>query len=76
MQSSFTILLQSLNPSRSRFSTPYDSTIGVGSGFYWVGFFFLLFIVAGTLKAYYDDKKWRGKTYNLVGKKSKMKNVE
>jgi hypothetical protein len=76
MQSCFTILLQSLNPSRSRLATPYDSTIGVGPGFYWVGFFVLLFLVCGTLKAYHDDRKWRGKTYNLVGKRRSIKYVD
>ncbi|MCU0369267.1 MAG: hypothetical protein MUF39_10615 [Cyclobacteriaceae bacterium] len=52
-----------------KFATPYDSTVGVGPGFYWFGLLFLLFIAGGTLKAYWDDKKWNGKVYKLKDKK-------
>lgn len=52
-----------------RYAVPHDSTIGVGAGFYWVAAVFLLFLLIGTLKAYYDDKKWTGKTYFLKNKK-------
>jgi hypothetical protein len=54
----------------SKYSRPYDSTVGVGAGFYWFAIAFLLFIVFGTLKAYWDDKHWTGKSYPLKGRKS------
>jgi len=54
------ILFQgTLNPGRSRFAAPYDSTQGVGAGFYWFAFFILLFIAIGVLKAFWDDPQWR-----------------
>ena len=58
-----------LNPGRGTLSSPYDSTVHVGAGFYWFSAAFLLFIVLGVLKAYLDDRKWSGKTYNLTGKR-------
>jgi hypothetical protein len=54
-----------------RFATPHDSTIGVGAGFYWFAAFFLLFIVLGVLKAFWDDKQWHGKTIRFKGKARK-----
>jgi hypothetical protein len=53
-----------------KFTTPHDSTVGVGEGFYWFGGFFLLFILLGVVKAYWDDKDWRGSTYRFHGKKN------
>jgi hypothetical protein len=47
---------------------------GVGPGYYWFGAGFLLFIAAGTVKAYYDDKKWNGKVIKMMSKKGR-KNV-
>jgi hypothetical protein len=64
------ILLQgTLNPGRSRFASPHDSTIGVGQGFYWFSGLFLLFIVLGVAKAFWDDSQWKGSSYQLRGKK-------
>lgn len=62
------ILLQ-FNHSRS---APYDSTQGVGAGFYWFAFFFLLFIALGVLKAFWDDPKWRGRVIRNAGKEKKF----
>ena len=55
------IILQTLNPNRQRFAKPYDSTIGVGSGFGWFAGAILVFIVIGVIKAFWDDKEWRGR---------------
>ena len=66
------ILLQ-LNHSRSYYSKPHDSTIGAGPGFYLFGLLVLLFIVGGTLKAFWDDKNWKGRVYNLKGKRRNLK---
>jgi hypothetical protein len=65
------LLQQTLNPSRSRFSRPHDSTIGVGDGFYWAAGLFMLIIIIGVMKAYWDDKDWKGSVYRFQGKKSK-----
>jgi hypothetical protein len=66
------ILLQgTLNPNRSRFASPHDSTVGVGSGFYWFAGLFLLFIISGVLKAFWDDYQWRGKVIRFSGKSKK-----
>lgn len=59
------ILLQNLNPSKTELARPYDSTVGVGTGFYWFGLALLLFIAGGVFKAFLDDKKWRGNFYKL-----------
>lgn len=64
------ILLQ-LNHSRSYYAKPYDSAQGVGIGFYLFAFLFLLFIVGGVAKAYWDEKKWTGKVYKLKDKRSR-----
>ena len=57
-----------------KFGAPYDSTVGVGVGFYVFGLLFLLFIAGGTLKAYWDDKRWTGKVYKLKSKKRRDSN--
>jgi hypothetical protein len=59
-----------------RFAVPYDSTVGVGKGFYFFGLLFLLFIIGGTLKAFWDDKKWTGKVYKVKGKKGDNQKAE
>jgi len=64
------LLQQALNPGKLRFARPHDSTVGAGEGFYWVAGFFLLFIVIGTMKAYWDDKDWKGSAYRFQGKKN------
>ncbi|MBX2895274.1 MAG: hypothetical protein KF763_07520 [Cyclobacteriaceae bacterium] len=48
MEEAVVLFQGTLNPGKSRFSTPYDST--QGAEFYWFAFFFLLFIVLGVLK--------------------------
>ena len=53
-----------------KFAAPHDSTVGVGEGFYWFGGFFLLFILLGVIKAYQDDKDWKGSAYRFQGKKN------
>jgi hypothetical protein len=65
------ILQQTLNPTKPTLAKPYDSTIGVGAGFYWVSGVFLLFIALGVAKAFWDDSKWNGSAYRFQGKKSK-----
>ncbi|MBL7873316.1 MAG: hypothetical protein JNM78_16980 [Cyclobacteriaceae bacterium] len=60
-----------LNPSKSRFASPHDSTVGVGAGFYWFAGFFLLFLTVGVLKAFWDDDQWRGKVIRFSGKNKK-----
>jgi hypothetical protein len=54
-----------------RFTAPHDSTIGVGAGFYWFAGFFLLFIVLGVLKAFWDDDILHGKVIRFSGKSKK-----
>jgi hypothetical protein len=59
------VLLTSLggfNPSKTRYATPYDSTQGVGAGFYLFGIAVLVLFVLGVLKAFFDDRRWRGKS--------------
>jgi hypothetical protein len=56
-----------------RFAAPHDSTLGVGEWFYWFGGCFLLFILLGVIKAYWDDKEWNGFAYRYQGKKRKRK---
>ena len=63
----------SLNPSRIALSSPHDSTVGVGAGFYWFAGFFLLFIALGVLKAFWDDSQWRSKVIRFEGKPHKKK---
>jgi hypothetical protein len=65
------ILFQGLNPSKQRFLAPHDSTQGVGPGFYWFSAAFLLFIVLGTVKAFRDEKPWRGRVLHQKEKKKK-----
>ncbi|GHM99911.1 hypothetical protein WSM22_14010 [Cytophagales bacterium WSM2-2] len=55
----FLILLQNLNPNRSKYAAPYDSTQGVGKGFYWFAITALFFLALIILKAFWDDKEWR-----------------
>jgi hypothetical protein len=55
-----------------KFSKPYDSTIGVGPGFYWFAAFFLAFICIGVAKAYWDDKEWRGRFFKLNKKRNSI----
>jgi hypothetical protein len=62
------IILQSLNPNKSRFATPHDSTVGVGSGFYWFSAAILLFFAGGILKTFWDDKNWRGRFLKIEKK--------
>lgn len=69
-------LLQRLNHTNRYYGAPHDSTVGVGPGFYIFGLLFLLFIAGGTLKAYWDDKKWTGKVYKMKGKKSDNQKAE
>jgi hypothetical protein len=64
------LLQQNLNPSRSRFARPYDSTAGVGVGFYRVAGLIILLIIMGALKAYWDDKEWKGSSYRFRGRES------
>ena len=65
------LLQQTLNPTKSTFAKTYDSTVGVGAGFYWVSSLFLLFLVLGVAKAFWDDSKWKGSAYRFQEKKSK-----
>jgi hypothetical protein len=67
------IILQSLNPGKTRFATPHDSTVGVGCGFYWFSAAILLFFAGGLLKAFWDDKNWRGR-FLKIDKKPKSLN--
>lgn len=53
------------------YGRPHDSTIGVGAGFYWFAAAVLLFLVLGTLKAFWDDKNWRGRSFKIEEKKNK-----
>jgi hypothetical protein len=57
----------------SKFATPYDSTIGVGVGFYWFAAVVILFLLFGTLKAFWDDKEWRGRYFGVPEKKKVKK---
>jgi hypothetical protein len=54
-----------------RYLMPHDSTIGVGAGFYWFAAAVILFLVLGTLKAFWDDKNWRGRSFKIEEKKKK-----
>lgn len=65
------ILLQ-FNHTRLYYAKPHDSTEGVGLGFYLFAFLFLLFIAGGVAKAFWDDRKWRGKVYNLKDRKRNL----
>jgi hypothetical protein len=66
------ILLQgTLNPGKGTLAAPYDSTQGVGAGFYWFALFFLLFILLGVLKAFWDDPAWRVRIIKQPEKKGK-----
>ncbi len=53
------------------YGSPHDSTIGVGAGFYWFAIIVILFLVFGTLKAFWDDKEWRGRNFGIEDKKKK-----
>lgn len=65
------LFLLQLNPGRQKLSLPYDSTVGVGAGFYWFSACVLIFVILGVLRTYFDDKKWSGKTYRLDYKRDK-----
>lgn len=54
-----------------KFTSAWDSTQGVGPGFYWLGAGVLLFIIVGTVKAYYDDKKWDAKVMKMMSRKGR-----
>jgi hypothetical protein len=55
------IILQTLNPTKLELAKPHDSTIGVGSGFMWFAGAVVLVLVVGTVKAFSEDKGWRGR---------------
>jgi hypothetical protein len=67
------LLFQRGRAGGSKFSRPYDSTIGVGNGFYWFAAFFLAFICIGVGKAYWDDKEWRGRFLKANKKKNSIR---
>jgi hypothetical protein len=67
------IFIQTLNPGKGSFTQPYDSTQGVGSGFYWFAFIFLMFIAGGVLKAFWDDPEWRVRIVKNTGRPRKFK---
>ena len=54
-------LLLQMNPSKRKFAAPYDSTIGVNKWFYLFALAVVLFLIAGVLKAFWDDLEWREK---------------
>ena len=58
------IILQNLNPSKQRFAVPYDSTKGTGAAFGWVVAVVFFVLILGIVKAYHDDKKWKGRALN------------
>jgi hypothetical protein len=55
------IILQTLNPTKTELAKPHDSTIGVGPGFAWFAGAVVLVLVIGTVKAFSEDKEWRGR---------------
>jgi hypothetical protein len=67
----FSILLQSLNPSKQRYAAPYDSTQGVGPGFYWFSLIVVIFLALLIFKAFWDDREWRGKYFPFTVKEDK-----
>jgi len=62
-----------MNPSRSGFAFPYDTTQGIPPGFYYISSTILLFIVLGVAKAFWDDKEWRGRSIKIDEKNKKGK---
>ena len=66
----YSILLQ-MNPGRSRFAFPYDTTQGVPKWFYFLSGTILLIVVIGVAKAFWDDQEWRGKFFDLFKKEEK-----
>lgn len=62
MTRSAIILWQSsLNPGKSHFTTPYDSTVGVGPGFYVFSMVVLVVIALGVGKVWLQDRTWKGR---------------
>jgi len=72
MTSLISTLLQGLNPGKSRFSFPYDSTNGVNKWFYLFALAAILFLIVGVRKAFWDDKEWREKHFGKWLSKKKV----
>ena len=67
-------ILVQMNPNRSRFAYPYDTTQGVPKGFYYFSGAVLLIIALGVAKSFWDDKEWRGRFFSIPDKKKKQTN--
>ncbi len=51
----------------------HDSTEGTGPGFGWFVAAVFIFLTVGVLKAFWDDKGWRGRAFPLKKKPKDLK---